>query len=170
MTYVGVEDLLKNKLGAKLEEKSLTPGSYLSFNSGDILIGNIRPYLKKIWFADRPGLTNGDVLVIRAKGAQGLQVSARYLMQVLSSDSFFDHLVSNSKGAKMPRGDKSTALNFRLSFPSLEKQKYIAHQLDSLSELVSSSISGIPAEINARRKQFEHYRNRLLTFKELKAS
>ena len=170
MTYVGVEDLLKNKLGAKLEEKSLIPGSYLSFMAGDILIGNIRPYLKKIWFADRTGLTNGDVLVIRAKGVEGLRVSARYLMQVLSSERFFDHLVSNSKGAKMPRGDKSTALNFRISFPSIEKQKYIARKLESLSELVNSSILGIPAEITARRQQYEYYRNKLLTFKELKAS
>ncbi len=47
--YVGVDNLLKNKLG-KVDSKNVpTSGSFNLFREGDILIGNIRPYLRKIW-------------------------------------------------------------------------------------------------------------------------
>ena len=53
--YVGVENLLKNRLG-KIDSNNVpTEGNSVKFNMGDILIGNIRPYLRKIWLADIEG-------------------------------------------------------------------------------------------------------------------
>ena len=46
-TYVGVENLLQNKQGKTLASRVPTEGTVIGFNSGDILIGNIRPYLRK---------------------------------------------------------------------------------------------------------------------------
>ncbi|TXK92919.1 restriction endonuclease subunit S, partial [Methylococcaceae bacterium CS4] len=51
-------------------------------------MGNIRPYLKKIWHADRIGGTNGDVLVIHPTDDS---VTPRYLYQVLADEKFFDY-------------------------------------------------------------------------------
>lgn len=58
--------------------------------------------------------------------------------------------------------------NFILPLPSLEKQNDIASSLDAFSSFVSSLTSGLPAEIEARRKQYEYYRDKLLTFEEKK--
>ena len=63
-SYVGVDNLLQEKRGKTVSSHVPTDGNLTKYYPGDILIGNIRPYLRKIWFADNIGGTNGDVLVI----------------------------------------------------------------------------------------------------------
>lgn len=53
-----------------------------------------------------------------------------------------------------------------IPIPSLEEQNHVADILDKFDALVNDLSSGLPAEIAARRKQYEYYRDRLLTFKE----
>ena len=62
--YVSVENLLKDKAGRIDSENVPFKGNWSCYKHGDVLIGNIRPYLRKIWLADRKGGTNGDVLII----------------------------------------------------------------------------------------------------------
>lgn len=50
--------------------------------------------------------------------------------------------------------------------PSIEEQARIVSILDKFDTLVNDLTSGIPAEISARRQQYEHYRDRLLSFRE----
>ena len=54
----------------------------------------------------------------------------------------------------------------RIPIPPLEEQTRIVAILDKFDALVNDLSSGLPAEIQARRQQYEHYRDRLLTFKE----
>ena len=51
--------------------------------------------------------------------------------------------------------------------PPLEKQREIVEKLDKFESLVNDLTSGLPAEIEARQKQYEYYRDKLLTFKKL---
>ncbi|WP_141010432.1 restriction endonuclease subunit S, partial [Escherichia coli] len=74
--YVGVDNLLQNRAGKSLSNHVPTSGKLTEFIPNDILIGNIRPYLKKIWQADCIGGTNGDVLVIRCIDSS---INTRYL-------------------------------------------------------------------------------------------
>ncbi len=168
--YVGVEDLLSNRGGVSDQLNSMENGSHAVFLPGDILIGNIRPYLKKIWLADSEGRTNGDVLVITPKEDFERELDSEYLYFVLSSDAFFSYAVETSKGAKMPRGDKNAIMKYEIPVPSLTCQKEIAQTLTKYETFTGSLSDGLPAEIAARRQQYEYYRNKLLTFKELKAS
>ena len=161
-SYIGVENLLKDKLG-RTDSTVKPEGSVIQFVEKDILIGNIRPYLRKIWKSDCKGGTNGDVLCIRVKVP--LEVSADYLFHILSSEKFFLYDIKNSKGAKMPRGDKSAVMDFEIPIPSLEEQHRIVSILDRFESLTTSLQTGLPAEITARRQQYEHYRDKLLTFK-----
>lgn len=161
-SYIGVENLLKDKLG-RTDSTVKPEGSVIQFVEKDILIGNIRPYLRKIWKSDCKGGTNGDVLCIRVKVPS--EVSADYLFHILSSEKFFLYDIKNSKGAKMPRGDKSAVMDFEIPIPSLEEQHRIVSILDCFESLTTSLQSGLPAEIAARRQQYEHYRDKLLTFK-----
>ena len=163
--YVGVDNLLQNKRGKKKSEYVPNVGNSTQYNNGDILIGNIRPYLKKIWLADCLGGTNGDVLVIHITDKN---VYPRYLYYILSSNNFFDYDNSNSKGAKMPRGNKNSIMNYKLYLPEFQEQIRISNMLEKFEKLSNSISDGIPAEIELRQKQYEYYRDKLLTFKELK--
>lgn len=156
-TYVGVENLLQNKRGKTIPSSVPNSGKVIQFQKGDILIGNIRPYLKKIWLSDCMGGTNGDVLAIQINDRT--QITPEFLYYVMSSEKFFLYDVQNSKGAKMPRGDKEAVMKYKLPVPPLEVQHEIVHFLDSFTLLIVELI----AELTARKKQYEFYRDKLLT-------
>ena len=155
-TFVGVDNLLPNKGGRVDASHAPNTSSLTAYEAGDLLLGNIRPYLKKIWLSDRTGGCSGDVLAIRLSKAFHPLVDARFLYYTLSSDRFFSYAMQHSKGAKMPRGDKAAILNFRVPVPPLEVQREIVRVLDKFTQL--------EAELEARRRQYEHYRNQLLAF------
>jgi type I restriction enzyme, S subunit len=166
--YVGVESLLQNRAGKIDSIRTPDSGNLTQYNPGDILIGNIRPYLKKIWHADRIGGTNGDVLVVHPTDTT---VNPRYLYQVLADDQFFEYNMQHAKGAKMPRGNKSKIMEYLVPIPfasnrekSLAEQKRIVTILDKFDALTNSISEGLPREIELRQKQYEYYRDLLLSF------
>jgi restriction endonuclease S subunit len=58
----------------------------------------------------------------------------------------------------------------QIDLPSIEKQKRIVSILDRFDAICNDLTSGLPAEIEARQKQYEYYRDKLLTFKEVAAT
>ena len=159
-TYVGVENLLQNKQGKTVSASVPTDGAVIKFVMGDILIGNIRPYLRKIWLADCDGGTNGDVLAIHINNPNDL--APQFLYYVLSSESFFLYDIQNSKGAKMPRGSKDAIMQYKIPVPPLPVQHELVRILDNFTELTAE----LTAELTVRKKQYEYYRDKLLMFKE----
>jgi type I restriction enzyme S subunit len=121
------------------------------------LIGNIRPYLRKIWLADCDGGTNGDVLAVQLNNK--IEYEPQFLYYVLSSEQFFLYDIQNSQGAKMPRGNKDAVMKYMLPVPPLEVQREIVRILDSFTLLT--------AELTARKKQYEYYRDKLLSFRQI---
>lgn len=159
--YVGVENLKSDFQGCDPTE-STNPG--VIFRKDDILLGNIRPYLKKMWRADSDGVSSPDVLVIRIRDEFLESISSRYLYHLLASNEFVGYNVAHSRGGKMPRGNKAKILEFEAPIPSLEEQQRIVDILDRFDALTSSLSEGLPAELAARRSQYEYYRDQLLTF------
>ena len=82
--------------------------------------------------------------------------------------SKYEELKSLGRGA---RSDLNAAIikGFPIPVPPLDEQKRIVELLDNFDSLVGSLNAGLPAEIKARRTQYEYYRDRLLSFKELSA-
>jgi type I restriction enzyme S subunit len=160
-----VENLLQERAGKTKSERVPSDGNSIEFCNNDVLIGNIRPYLKKIWLADCNGGTNGDVLVVRSKSTDVL--CPQFMYFVLASDAFFEYDNSHAKGAKMPRGDKRAVMDYTFFLPSLKEQNRIVEILDQFDKLCNDLSDGIPAEIEARKKQYEFYRDKLLSFKEV---
>ena len=165
-SYVGVDNLLPDMRGKVGSNFVPISGTAIGYEADDILIGNIRPYLKKIWLADSTGGTNQDVLVIRIKDEAKATLKPRYLYHSLASDDFFAYDSQHAKGGKMPRGDKAMVMKYKVAIPPLEEQERIVAILDKFDALVNDISIGLPAEIAARRQQYAHYRDRLLTYRE----
>ena len=109
--YVTTDCILQNKKGREVASNlPPQPCCLTRYQRGDILIANIRPYLKKVWFADIDGGASSDVLVFRVKEGH----SPSFLYAVLLQDSFFDYVMQGAKGSKMPRGDKEQILRYEM--------------------------------------------------------
>lgn len=130
--YVSTENLLQNKGGLSVANK-LPSGKVTTFRTGDVLVSNIRPYFKKIWFADRSGGASNDVLVFRKLNDN---ICEKYLHYILADDRFFAFSTVSASGSKMPRGDKTQIMNYPVNLPPLDQQKKIANILGSLDEKI----------------------------------
>ena len=71
-------------------------------------------------------------------------------------------------GAAQPNLSAQNVKNYEFPLPPLSEQQRIVDILDRFDALCNDITSGLPAEIEARKKQYEYYRDKLLTFKELK--
>lgn len=131
--YVGVENLLKDKAGILFSDQLPNATTATRFKYNDILLGNIRPYLKKIWLSNIEGGASGDVIVIRSSSDN---ILPNYLFKLLSSDKFFDYFNLYTKGAKMPRGDKNAIAKFIVPIPPKSTQLSIVAELDKLNEMI----------------------------------
>ena len=126
----------------------------------DVLLGATRPLLKR--FCTIPSEYDNEICstgfcVLRAK--EGV-VLPRYLYHVISSTDFFDHVEKFQKGASYPAISDADTKRYKFPVPPLEVQREIVRVLDDFT-LLSAELS---AELSARRKQYEYYRNEMLTF------
>lgn len=131
-TYISTENMMPNKGGITSASSLPTIAQTQVFLAGDVLVSNIRPYFKKIWFAEFDGGCSNDVLVFRAKDG----VSKRFLYYVLSDDTFFDYSMATSKGTKMPRGDKAAIMKYEVPDFTYEEQEKIAGVLEAFDRKI----------------------------------
>ena len=131
--YASTENLIAEKGGLSLASNLSQTGKVTKYQAGDVLVSNIRPYFKKIWFADRTGGASNDVLVLRPTTDE---IANEYLYYVLANDKFFDYSTASSSGSKMPRGDKVQIMKYPVYLPDLETQKKIAEVLGRIDEKI----------------------------------
>lgn len=93
-----------------------------------------------------------------------------YLKYVLLSPQFQNKLLKSTNGGTVKGIKGSTLHKMKIPIPSLQEQERIVKILDKFDKLINDISEGIPAEIEARRKQYEYYRNKLLSFEELKTN
>lgn len=143
-TYISTENMMPNKGGVAKASSLPTVAQTQTFSTGDVLVSNIRPYFKKIWFAEYDGGCSNDVLVLRAKE----RISKRFLYYVLADDTFFDYSMATSKGTKMPRGDKTAIMEYGVPKFTYEEQEKIAGILGVLDRKIQ-----LNADINNNLEQ-----------------
>lgn len=93
--------------------------------------------------------------------------SSRYLFHLLQSTSVQNMVKSKASHGSQPNLGMRVLEQFEVSIPPLDVQIKIAEVLDNFDAICSDLNSGLPAEIEARQKQYEYYRDKLLTFKQL---
>lgn len=151
--YVTTDSLLPNKEGKALAT-NLPPVicSLTHFRKGDVLVANIRPYLKKVWLADKEGGCSSDVLVFRVKEGN----KSSFLYAIMLQDRFFDYAMKGAKGSKMPRGDKDQIMRYELPKFSPQEQENIGNLVISITNKLWLNRS-INHNLEAMAKQLYDY-------------
>lgn len=145
--YISTENILPDYMGVTRATKLPPSGSAIKFKVNDILISNIRPYLKKVWLSNKDGGASNDVIVVRAKE----KITAEYLSFMLVNDVFIEYVMKGAKGVKMPRGDISLMKEYPLAYPSIPEQQRISELLTTIDEQISAQ-SEVVAGLKVHKK------------------
>jgi type I restriction enzyme S subunit len=135
-------------------------------DTGDVIITNTSENIEDVgkavvWLGEGPIVTGGHATVFKPKLLMG-----KYFAYYTQTANFARQKRKYAKGTKVIDISAKDMGKIEIPIPSLEEQNQITSLLDSFESLTTDISEGLPAEINARRKQYEYYRNKLLTFKE----
>lgn len=139
--------------------RKLTP-----VHPGDLIIActseNVEDVCKTVaWLGKEDIVTGGHACVFSH------HENPKYIAYLLQTENFFQQKKKYARGVKVIDIKVADLQKITLPIPSLEEQHRIVSILDRFESLTTSLQSGLPAEIAARRQQYEHYRDKLLTFK-----
>lgn len=154
LPFVGLESIAPN--GMKLLG-SVPFGSLRSigsgFQAGDVLYGRLRPYLNKVWLADRAGVASGEFFVLQCSD----ELDPDYLAYLIHSRGFVDYASHRVTGDR-PRLDYSHLAAFEIILPPLDEQRRIRCRLN---ELITEVEDG-EEELRRARQELDTYRKSLL--------
>lgn len=130
--YLSTENMLPEFGGITAASSLPTVSTVTKYQPGDILLSNIRPYFKKLYFSISEGGCSNDVLCLCAKD----NINKEFLYYSLKNNDFFKYVMATAKGTKMPRGDKNAIMDYELEVPNLETQKKIVRILSALDRKI----------------------------------
>ena len=110
------------------------------------------------WLGNKEVAVSGDSYIYKHS------MNPKYVSYFFSTYIFHDQKKKYITGTKVRRISGGNLAKIKIPIPSLAEQERIVKILDKFDALVNDISSGLPAEIEARRKQYEYYRDRLLTF------
>ena len=154
-TYITTNNMLQNKLGVVPFAGEANISSITEYKKDDILISNIRPYLKKIWFADKEGGCSKDVLVLRSVDAS--KYLPKYIFYMLRREAFFDYVMEGKKGIKMPRGNKEDIMKYKIPIPNIDEQKRIVAQIEALELEITKARTLIESAASEKQAILDKY-------------
>ncbi len=132
----------------------------------DVLFGTTRPMLKRTVNIPKEfdnQICSTGYCVLRANQEN---VKPRYIYHHLNSTNFYIYVQEHQQGTSYPSISDTDVKNYTIPLPPLEIQEKIVNVLDNFDAICSDLKIGLPAEIEARKKQYEYYRDLLLTFAE----
>lgn len=152
--YISTDNLIPDKGGISTSDYLPVKGKVSKFDIGDTLVSNIRPYFKKIWYANEIGGCSNDVIVFKPNKNK---IDPKFLYYQLSKDEFFDFMMSGANGTKMPRGNKNAIPTFRLNLPPLPTQKRIASILSTYDDLIENNSKRIKLLEEIAQRTYEEW-------------
>lgn len=154
-TYVSTDNMEQNCEGIVPYNGTPNINTIVAYQKGDILLSNIRPYLKKLWLANCNGGCSPDVLVLHNN--RPAQVDSSFIYYSLRRQGFFDFIMSDIKGMKMPRGKKETIEKFEIILPSLDKQKEVVEKMSKIDEEISKAKQYVANAYSAKQAILDKY-------------
>ena len=110
------------------------------------------------WLGETPAGISGDAYIYRH------EMNPKYVSYFFTTHDFQRQKLRHITGTKVRRVSGKNLETIEIPLPSLEEQQRIVDILDRFDALTSSLSEGLPAELAARRSQYEYYRDQLLTF------
>jgi type I restriction enzyme S subunit len=107
-----------------------------------------------------PANTNQALAILRLN----CDINIKYVFYYLQSRKMTEYIAKMNKTSAQPNLNLKQMSDFLVPLPSSSEQSRVVSVLDRFDVLTSDITSGLPAEIEGRRKQYEYYRDRLLTF------
>jgi type I restriction enzyme S subunit len=132
--------------------------------TNDVIFATTRPTLKRFCIIPREynnQICSTGFCVLRANDSE---ILPKFLYYQLANSRFNNYVESKQRGSAYPAISDSNVKKYEISVPPIDVQRITVDKLDSFTNYVLSVTRDIPAEIEARRKQYEYYRNKLLTF------
>ncbi len=114
-----------------------------------------------VWLGKEDVIVSNDACFIQHT------LNPKYLGYLLQTESFSTYKKKVATGTKVIRINADAVADFVIPVPSIEEQERIVSILDRFEALTTDLQSGLPAEIEARRQQYEYYRDKLLTFEKV---
>ena len=138
--------------------KSLRKASH-----NDLIIAGVSENIEDVckcvvWEGEEDICVSGDTFIFKT------DQNPHYIGHLLRTDNFLNYKRKNAIGAKVTRLQAGSLPKYTIPLPPLEEQQRIANILDKFDTLVNSISEGLPKEIALRRKQYEYYREKLLSF------
>lgn len=131
---------------------------------GDVLIAgtseNVQDVMTPVGWLGGEIVFSGDMFAFRPSE----ELNTKYLTYILQTERFQKFKEKYAQGTKVIRVKSENFLKFGIPIPPLETQARIVAVLDKFDTLAHSISDGLPREIELRQKQYEYYRERLLTF------
>ncbi|WJJ98233.1 restriction endonuclease subunit S [Algibacter luteus] len=152
--FISADNMFPEKGGVEKSSYAPSSGKATSFKTKDILVSNIRPYFKKIWFANKNGGCSNDVIVFRTK----LDLAdPTFIYYYLSKDDFFDYMMAGANGTKMPRGNKKSIPQYEINLPPLKTQRKIASILSAYDDLIENNLKRIKLLEEQAQQTYEEW-------------
>ena len=136
--------------------------------TNDVLFGTTRPMLKRITLISQEydnQICSTGYCVLRPNTKR---VVPEWLYFNLQTEDFYKYVESFQQGASYPSISDNAVKKYEISLPPVDVQMKVINVLTKFDKLTNNISEGLPAEIELRRQQYEYYRNKLLSFEELK--
>ena len=156
-TFITTDNLLQDCEGYEIYRGTPSVDSIIEYKQGDILLSNIRSYLRKMIYAQHSGGCSPDVLVMRVSDTNKYRPEFVYYM--LWSGDFFDYISIDTKGNKMPRGKKEHIEEYEFQIPNTELQDAILSKISPLEK----SIATLKKELESINEEEDEILSELLT-------
>lgn len=157
-----------NELVSNVNSKNAPSRARQVIKSGDLLFGGTRPMLKRYCIVpkeyDNQVCSTGYIVLRVNKNV----IMKEYLYYILGTQIFYDYVETNQKGTSYPSISDKVLKQYKFKLPPLHEQERVINILSRYEKLSIDIITNLSTEIEARKKQYEYYRDKLLTFKELK--
>ena len=134
LEYMGLEHI-ESWTGKRVEDESASSeGIATRFVKDDVLFGKLRPYLAKVYLAEKEGMATTEALVLMTEPA----LVPSFLKHLLLSNKFIDAVSGSTYGAKMPRANWEFIGGLPILLPPLAEQQQIAAFLDWKTEQIDA--------------------------------
>lgn len=168
--FITISNITNNRIN--FSDTKYVPESYYNqlhskrrAKNGDVLYSVVGSFgIPVLIDYDRPFVFQRHIAILRPDNSK---ILSKFLYYCMKSRRFYEQADSLAAGAAQRTVSLSSLNKMEIPLLSLDMQRHVISILDRFDKLCNDTYFGLPAEISARKKQYEYYRDKLLSFKDI---